>query len=152
MSTYFIFELLRLPQTKECIPLLIKNERCFRFLQRYTHKLLAGILPSMQGEQEVFFSLPPSPMNVDPGFNYPNFNYSMKLAVLGVQHTIERSCASTSLVIPTQWSIPFCYMQVAFRRVQHVYVYPQHNIMYQHMQSIWKYQFNVLCLMILVTA
>ena len=61
------------------------------------------------GEAANDFSLPFTPIDEDPGVNDPHLNYSMELALMVVPHTIKKSCSSTGLVRPTQWSINVFY-------------------------------------------
>ena len=49
-----------------------------------------------------FFPLPLTPINVSPGVNCCDFNYSMELTLLGVQPTIKHRCASTNFIILMQ--------------------------------------------------
>ena len=77
------------PQTKELFPFIIKNESHFIFLQGYAHKLLARMLESIHGEKEIFLSLTLDTINVDPGVNVPDLNYSIELSLIGVTNTIR---------------------------------------------------------------
>ena len=56
MTAYLIFEQLILALKQVMHAFYYKNERHWRFLQGYTQKLLARVLASMEGKQQMIFS------------------------------------------------------------------------------------------------
>ena len=124
MSAYFIFGLLRLSP----------NQGMHTFSYK---KWEALVLPTW-----IYSQILGQGVDVAPGINYHHFNYIMELALLGVPHTIERSCASAGLTRPTKWTINFCYMQLVFRRIYLLMIYFQKKLRYERLFYIWTAQIS----------